>query len=493
MDRRLFLKFGSLAAGTYALAACAETPVNDRRQFGPASGANVEGETPDDSSKNPGATALAGEVVYTRAAPGPWAGKEAAHLPKLTVVDKRLLLKTEHAMTPEHFISRHQLRDAKGIILYDRILAPDAVPESKFTLPLPAGQTVSAMSLCNLHGMWKEDFPIADLKAGFLVNPVYTQENPGPWTGKEAGHLPALKTARTLVNGRISLEVVTSHPMTPEHYIYSHQVRNFQGETLAKSYLSPETDKTAVSIMEIPAPQSGIELLSCCNLHGIWMTSVAFDALSPVYTAAAPGPVGAPAAHIPTIALTDTSAVGAPSHTVTVTNAHEMIDGTHFVFKHQARTAGGDLIAERLLNPATATTAVSTFEGRLFQGGVGKFMMYAYCNLHGIWKDEFNFEQINILYTDTPGLAGGAAATHRPIVTVEGDKITVKTEHAMTVEHYISKHQIRALDGSLIGEKNFAPTAAAPLSVYPKGALAGNFMAYSYCNLHGIWKSPFTV
>ncbi|MGE0173489.1 MAG: desulfoferrodoxin family protein [Oligoflexales bacterium] len=481
MDRRFFLKFGSLAAGSYAVYSCGVTKERVLARAKVAPGAdNAESEEK-----------TAGDEIYTAENPGPWAGKEASHLPKLTAADGRLTMITDHAMAAEHYISRHQLQNDKDQIIADKVIAADGKPESVFALAKPAGETINAYSTCNMHGVWKASFPIADLETGFIPV-IFTAQNPGPWAGKEAGHLPAIAAATELPTGLLRVEVVTNHVMEQDHYICKQQIRDPQGSVLASNVLVQGVDTEAKSVFEIAAPNGGLSLFSTCNLHGIWQADMTFDQVAKVYTATAPGPTGDPAAHVPTAALLyDPNVLG--RYDVVITNTHEMVAGTHFVYKYQVRSEEGALISSKDVDPTVTTTATATFNGNLFQGSVGIYHIYASCNLHGIWRNVYNFEQVNYVYTTTAGPNGGAPEGHIPMVTVNAETIDVATNHVMTPEHYIAKHQIRDASGKLVHEKNFLPTTLAPKSTFPKKGMSGQYNAFSFCNMHGIWKAALTV
>jgi len=512
MDRRSFLKFGSVAAGAFSLAACAEAPVvKDLRAAGVAgSDIGIEGLgakknrpaekvspiDPVDPIDTPMGPQLVEPEFYTKANPGKWAGKEATHLPSLEVLPEIIVVKTPHPMAADHYICRHQLRSEEGVILADRIIKPTETPETQFAIQRPSGKVICAFSTCNLHGIWKEDFPMDAMAKGFVAEPIYTAAKPGKWKGKEATHLAVLKSSTVLPSGVAQIVIETPmHVMTAEHYISRHEVRNRQGECLAVNTFKVGTDMTAVSTIDLPQVSGAVCLFSHCNLHGIWETPVTFDQVANVFSAQRPG-TGAPAAHIPTATLTDISTAGVPKSLLTVTNTHEMIAGTHYVYRHQIQTNTGVVLAENniYIQPNVVTPATSYFTGNLFQQPADSYVALAYCNLHGIWKAPLTFEQTNIVYTTTPGAAGGAAATHVPTIQFDATNVTVTTPHAMTVQHYISKHQLRDATGKLIGERSFAPTAPAnPTSQYPKAGLTGVLTAYSYCNLHGIWKATATV
>ncbi|MGE0173210.1 MAG: desulfoferrodoxin family protein [Oligoflexales bacterium] len=475
MDRRHFIRFGSLAAGSFAMWQCA------------------------DGGKRKGRPGSADEEIardyYTKEAPGPWAGKEATHVPALTMAPGKLIVRTDHEMTAEHYISRHQLRSETDQILVDRVLKPEDTPESTFSIEKPPGALLYAYSICSKHGIWRQSYTIDSMEEGFLQlqqQRPYTQEEPGPWAGKEKSHVPALVSSTDLGNGIYRVEMKTEHVMEQEHYICRQEIRDKQGTVIAQNTFVGGEDAEAKSVFEIPLSPSGMDLFSTCTLHGIWMSFLSFDTAANVYTLDKPGPAGAPAAHIPSGAPQyDPNALG--RYDVVVTNTHDMVAGTHFIYKHQVRSGEGTLIGENQLDPAVNTTASSVFNGSLFKSGIGEFHLYAYCNLHGVWKAVLGFEQANFIYTTTPGPNGGAAANHIPVVTVSADAISVSTPHVMTPEHYIAKHQIRDGKGKLLFEKNFSSSNTEAKSSFAKKDAQGALNAYSFCNMHGIWKASFTA
>jgi superoxide reductase len=102
---------------------------------------------------------------------------------------------------------------------------------------------------------------------------------------------------------------------------------------------------------------------------------------------------------------------------------------------------------------------------------------------------------VGLIYTkEAPGRWAGKEGAHAPKVTVEGRKIKVVTSHPMTEKHFIVKHTLVTLEGKVIGEKTFANTEPAAESSYelPEG-FKGALRATSFCNLHDLWLTEFTV
>jgi superoxide reductase len=100
----------------------------------------------------------------------------------------------------------------------------------------------------------------------------------------------------------------------------------------------------------------------------------------------------------------------------------------------------------------------------------------------------------NIIYTqENPGQWSGKVALHVPSLEVSGDKVTLKTPHSMSAEHYIVRHTVILADGTVLGAKVFKPTDVAD-SEYelPKG-YSGKIYGTSFCNLHDFWMVETTI
>ncbi len=82
-----------------------------------------------------------------------------------------------------------------------------------------------------------------------------------------------------------------------------------------------------------------------------------------------------------------------------------------------------------------------------------------------------------------------AVEKHVPVVTVDGQKVTVTVgaaEHPMTPEHYIQ--WIALVTDSEVYTKFLTPEDAPAASFVLPEAAAG-FEVYEYCNLHGLFKA----
>lgn len=100
-----------------------------------------------------------------------------------------------------------------------------------------------------------------------------------------------------------------------------------------------------------------------------------------------------------------------------------------------------------------------------------------------------------LVYTrENPGKWAGKDGSHLPQVTVEGNSVTLKTDHIMTEKHFIVRHTVVAADGTVLGEKTFMPADEDAVSVFtlPEGT-SGTLYATSFCNKHDLWVTEFSV
>ncbi|MDR4506446.1 MAG: twin-arginine translocation signal domain-containing protein [Candidatus Scalindua sp.] len=104
-----------------------------------------------------------------------------------------------------------------------------------------------------------------------------------------------------------------------------------------------------------------------------------------------------------------------------------------------------------------------------------------------------------IVYSsEKPGKWSGKEKGHAPVVTVEGNKVTVTTKHGMSDAHYIVRHTVVSQDGEVIGEKTFSSSDTEAKSEFelPGGVsryawVRSTLYATSFCNLHDLWVTQF--
>ena len=100
----------------------------------------------------------------------------------------------------------------------------------------------------------------------------------------------------------------------------------------------------------------------------------------------------------------------------------------------------------------------------------------------------------NIIYSkENPGRWPKKAASHLPMVTVEGKKVTIKTEHGMSGVHYIVRHTLVANNGDVLGEKTFYPTDEQAISEFEIPDGHSTLYATSFCNKHDLWIMEVSI
>ncbi|MEG2775335.1 MAG: desulfoferrodoxin family protein [Acetivibrio sp.] len=90
-----------------------------------------------------------------------------------------------------------------------------------------------------------------------------------------------------------------------------------------------------------------------------------------------------------------------------------------------------------------------------------------------------------------PNTVDAAQEKHLPVVTVDGDMVTVKVgsvPHPMTEEHHIEFIYLQTEQG---GQRRCLQTGTEASAVFN---LAGDTLleVFAYCNLHGLWKVAVT-
>ncbi|BCX88419.1 superoxide reductase [Methylomarinovum tepidoasis] len=100
----------------------------------------------------------------------------------------------------------------------------------------------------------------------------YTQDLPGRWKGKEAGHVPRMEVLGRV--GGLHIRVTTAHPMDGcRHYIVKHVILDGKYRFLDEHLFDPEKDKVPVSEFNLGTYRGQIYLLSMCNLHDVWLAT----------------------------------------------------------------------------------------------------------------------------------------------------------------------------------------------------------------------------
>lgn len=88
-----------------------------------------------------------------------------------------------------------------------------------------------------------------------------------------------------------------------------------------------------------------------------------------------------------------------------------------------------------------------------------------------------------------PNTSDGAHEKHVPVITVEGNKVTVKigsAAHPMIDAHWIQWIYLETDKG---GQRKVLNPGEAPEATFLLTADDKPVAAYEYCNLHGLWKA----
>jgi superoxide reductase len=93
-----------------------------------------------------------------------------------------------------------------------------------------------------------------------------------------------------------------------------------------------------------------------------------------------------------------------------------------------------------------------------------------------------------------PGRWDGKAGSHAAVVSIDDGKVTLETKHGMAEMHYIVKHTIVTAEGEVLGEQVFFPkTDKKAISVHDIKGNHEKLYALSFCNLHDLWVTEFSV
>ena len=99
-----------------------------------------------------------------------------------------------------------------------------------------------------------------------------------------------------------------------------------------------------------------------------------------------------------------------------------------------------------------------------------------------------------LVYTkDNQGQWEGKAGGHAPQVTVENGKASIVTAHPMSETHFIVRHTLVLEDGKVIGMKTFTAADKPESSFTLPAGYTGKAYATSFCNMHDLWVTEFTV
>ncbi|MBF0266058.1 MAG: desulfoferrodoxin [Gammaproteobacteria bacterium] len=99
-----------------------------------------------------------------------------------------------------------------------------------------------------------------------------------------------------------------------------------------------------------------------------------------------------------------------------------------------------------------------------------------------------------IVFTrENPGMWAKKVGGHAPVVTVNGTKIKIETQHGMSKKHFIVRHTIVTPNGEVIASKTFSPDDLEAVSEYEITTNHKTLYATSFCNKHDMWVEKFSV
>ena len=329
----------------------------------------------------------------------------------------------------------------------------------------------------------------------------FTRDDPGPWAGKEDGHLPTLSlTADNMI------KITVNHPMEADHYISRLRIEDeFQTVLVDKTMTARTADESVVDVKPpLPGEARRIRVISDCNLHGRWVevyeieSYLAGFAQDEIYSGVKPGPWSEKiAGHMPAISLDE-------NESIVITTDHGM-SPEHLISAHEIRTESGAIIYKGILS---ADDEANTIVQAMLPAQGDFLHVRSECNLHGTWElvvpiDGYlaGLNDLNIYTELAPGRFAGKEAGHLPSFAVANGLATINTEHEMVPGHYISKQQVINEVGEVIYEKAYTPNDLAATVSVPvaevQARIAANaattFSVRSFCNKHKNWQTTYNI
>ncbi len=100
----------------------------------------------------------------------------------------------------------------------------------------------------------------------------------------------------------------------------------------------------------------------------------------------------------------------------------------------------------------------------------------------------------NLIYTAAvPGVWSTKVESHAPQVSVADGKLTIKTKHSMSEEHFIVRHTLVSADGQVLGATTFYPSDKPESTHALPAGYKGKLYATSFCNKHDYWVAELSV
>ena len=334
-----------------------------------------------------------------------------------------------------------------------------------------------------------------------LASTEFTRENPGPWAGKEDGHLPSISLTE---DNKILISV--GHVMEAEHYISRLRIEDeFRTVLCDKTMTARESSEASAAVTPpIPGEARRIRVISDCNLHGRWVEVFEIESYlagfdqPEIYSETNPGRwEGKEAGHIPSIGLNE-------NESIVISTDHGM-SPEHLISSLSLSTENGETFYQKSLTaenePIQVAAAMLPETGEMVH-------VRSQCNLHGTWQLIVPIDGLlagltdnNIYTAEQAGRFIGKEAGHLPSFAVANGLATITTEHEMVPGHYISTQQVVNEAGEIIYEKKYTandPAAnvsipVADIQARIEANAATTFSVRSYCNKHKNWETVYAI
>ena len=96
----------------------------------------------------------------------------------------------------------------------------------------------------------------------------YSNDQPGRWKGKEAGHVPLIKIDKD--KNSVLVRAATNHPMEPNHNVIKHILMDEDLNFIQEQVFNQQFDMPR-SRFELNGYKGRLYIGSLCNLHDNWI------------------------------------------------------------------------------------------------------------------------------------------------------------------------------------------------------------------------------
>jgi len=104
---------------------------------------------------------------------------------------------------------------------------------------------------------------------------VFSMDNPGIWSGKEASHTPSVE----VYDNGAAVVARVDHPMDIDHWIEAIYFKDQNGDVFYLQHFgyedySGDNGKGAETYIAIPQGVTGVQAYAFCNKHGTWKSEL---------------------------------------------------------------------------------------------------------------------------------------------------------------------------------------------------------------------------